>query len=161
VLPAVQFRRYATFTDQNNLSAHWGIQFFDSLNNPIVNYPKYHIDRGQEKNSATRTGGRYKPTVRLFKNCRNYLIDHNLLADNVAPSYCIECALHNVPDALFVGDLSTTVPAILRYLSNAPSAGLLCQNGVVPLIGNGPTQWSAANFATFLLVAQRAWDNWR
>ena len=39
VVPAMQFRRYATFVNQNNLTAHWGIQFFDSTNNPIVNYP--------------------------------------------------------------------------------------------------------------------------
>jgi hypothetical protein len=71
VIPAVQFRRYATFVDQNNLSAHWGIQFFDWAGNAIENYPKYHIDRGENKNQAERTRGQYKKTVRLFKNYRN------------------------------------------------------------------------------------------
>jgi hypothetical protein len=160
VVPAVQFRRYATFVDLNNLTAHWGIQFFDSSNNPIVNYPRYHIQRGEDKNQESRTARQYKQTIRIFKNFRNYLIDHGLLADGVAPSYCIECALSNVPDGLFVGQLTTTIPATINYLLNTPYAGFLCQNGVTPLIGDGPTQWSAGNFSTFVVTAKRAWDNW-
>lgn len=160
VVPAVQFRRYATFIDQNNCTAHWGIQFFDSSNNPIVNYPKYHKDRGEEKNQEARTRGQYKATVRLFKNLRNHLVDNGLLADGVAPWYFIECALHNVPDNIFIGDFTDTVPAILNYLLNTPYASFLCQNGVVRLIGSGSTQWSAANLAIFLIAAQNGWDSW-
>jgi Nucleotidyltransferase domain. len=159
VVPAVQFRRYATFVNQNNLTAHWGIQFFDSSNNPIVNYPKYHKDNGEAKNHATRTRGQYKPTVRLFKNFRNYLVDNGLLGNDVVPSYFVECALHNAPDNLFIGDYTNTVPAILHYLLNTPYAGFLCQNGVVPLIGSGSTQWNVNNFVTFLTVANNKWNN--
>jgi hypothetical protein len=159
VVPAVQFRRYATFVNQNNLTAHWGIQFFDSANNPIVNYPKYHIANGEAKNNATRTRGQYKSTIRLFKNFRNYLVDHRLFADGVAPSYFVEGALYNVPDHLFIGNYVDTVPAILRYLLNTAYAGFLCQNAVVPLIGTGPTQWNENNFATFLTAANNAWIN--
>jgi hypothetical protein len=161
VVPAVQFRRYATFINHNNCTAHWGIQFFDSSNNPIVNYPKYHKERGEEKNQETCTRGQYKATVRLFKNFRNHLVDHGLFADGTAPSYFIECALHNVADNLFIGNFTDTVPAILNYLLQTPYAGFLCQNGVVQLIGNGPTQWSVGNFATFLVAAKNAWDNWQ
>jgi len=161
VVPAVQFRRYATFVDQNNFSAHWGIQFFDSSNKPIVNYPKYHIERGEQKNQAARTRGQYKPTIRVVKNLRNYMIENSLLAEGIAPSYCLECALHNVPDNLFIGSFNDTVPGIINWLLTAPYAGFLCQNGVVPLIGSGPTQWSESNFATFVVAAQHAWDNWR
>lgn len=160
VVPAVQFRRYATFVDQSNLSAHWGIQFFDSAGNPIVNYSKYHIDRGERKNEVARTRGQYKETVRIFKNFRNYMIGNHLLAEGVAPSYFIECALHNVPDHLFVGTFSTTVPAILNYLLTTPYANFLCQSGVVPLIGPGMTQWPELSFVTFVTAAQAAWDNW-
>jgi hypothetical protein len=160
VVPAVQFRRYATLVDQNSLTAHWGIQFFDSSNNPIVNYPKYHMQRGEDKNQASRTGGKYKPTIRIFKNFRNYLIDRNLLARGVAPSYYIECALFNVLDGLFVGQYNATIPSILNYLLNTPYAGFLAQNGVTQLIGAGPTQWSASDFSTFVVAAKNAWDNW-
>ena len=160
VVPAVQFRRYATFTDPHNLSAHWGVQFHDSSNNAIVNYPKYHIARGEEKNQASRTRRNYKATVRIFKNVRNYLIENHLLAEGIAPSYFLECMLHNVPDHLFVGAFADTVPSILSYLLNTPYADFLCQNGVVPLFGSGSTQWSEHSFATFVLAAQAVWDNW-
>jgi hypothetical protein len=161
VVPAVQFRRYATFVDQNNLTAHWGIQFFDSSNNPIVNYPKYHKERGEEKNQEARTGGQYKATIRLFKNFRNSLIDRSLLTEGIAPSYSLECALYNVPDQLFVGNSAETVPAILNHLLVTPNGSFISQNGVLPLFGNGPTQWSPSNCATFVIAAKSAWDNWR
>jgi hypothetical protein len=160
VIPAVQFRRYATFNHQNDLSAHWGIQFFDSANNPIVNYPKYHITHGEDKNSTTRTNGRYKQIVRLFKNFRNYLVDNNLLTDGAAPSYFIECALHSVPDRLFAGALTDVVPAIIDHLNQVSYPTLLCQNGVEPLIGNGATQWPLVNFVEFVSAAKSGWDNW-
>lgn len=160
VVPAVQFRRYATFVNQNNFTAHWGIQFFDASNNPIVNYPKYHIERGEEKNQASRTGGRYKPTIRVFKNFRNYLIADHLLADKAVPSYFLECTLYNVPDLLFIGTFRDTVPAILSYLASNTMGGVLSQNGVVPLFGNGPTQWSRTPLLTFAQAARTAWDTW-
>jgi len=125
-----------------------------------VNYPRYHLERGEQKNQTPRTGGQYKSTIRLFKNFRSYLIDSDLLANGVAPSYFIECALHNVPDHLFRGQYATTVPAILDYLLSTPFAGFLCQNGVTPLIGAGSTQWSETDFATFVGAAKDAWDNW-
>jgi hypothetical protein len=160
VVPTVQYRRYATFVNRGDLSAHWGVQFFDSSGNPIVNYPKYHIARGEEKNQSSRTQGQYKPTVRVFKNFRNYLVERYLLGEDIAPSYSLECALYNVPDHLFIGPYTNTVPAMLDYLLNTPYAGFLCQNGVVRLIGTGSTQWSEGNFATFVVAARQAWDDW-
>ncbi len=156
----MQFRRYATFADRDNFTAHWGIQLFDSSYNAIVNYPKYHIDRGQAKNHALRTAGQYKATVRLLKNLRNYLVDNNLLADGIAPSYFLECALYNVPDAAFVGSFDDTLPKILDYLWTTPYAGFYCQNGVVPLICSSPTQWHKDDFATFIQAARNAWEGW-
>ena len=160
VVPAVQFRRYATFGNQNTFTAHWGIQFFDSGGNPIVNYPKYHIDNGENKNQDVRTRGQYKATVRLFKNFRNYLIDRGLINENTAPSYFVECALYNVPDNYFIGTYTETVPLILRYLMHTPYAGFICQNGVIPLIGSGSTQWPQDNFTAFILAANNKWNNW-
>jgi len=159
VIPAIQFRRYATFPNASEATAHWGIKFFDSSNNPIVNYPKYHRERGEDKNSATRTGGRYKPTIRIFKNFRNYLIDHRLLAEGIASSYHIECALHNVPDYLFIGDYTVTIPAIITHLLTTAFISLRCQNGVTDLIGTAATQWSGNDFTTFIIAAQNGWED--
>jgi hypothetical protein len=157
VIPAVQYRRYSRFNGRQDLLAHWGVQFFDSAGNAIVNYPKYHIERGIAKNHADRTSGQYKSTVRIFKNLRNRLVDEDCLADGVAPSYFIECALHNVPDALFRGAYATTVPAIIDHLLQAETNSLLCQNGVLPLIGPASTQWSLEGYAAFALAAKSFW----
>jgi hypothetical protein len=74
VIPALQHRFYTSFNDPQNPLAHWGIQFFDSSGNAIINYPKQHIENGQAKNSQSRANGEYKPTVRVFKNFRNHLV---------------------------------------------------------------------------------------
>jgi hypothetical protein len=160
VIPAVQFRRYATFRGRSDLTAYWGIHFLDSSGREVINYPKYHIERGVEKNSSSRTGGRYKSTIRLFKNLRNRMNERGLLADGIAPSYFIECALHNVPDELFRKPPVEAVPAIIIYLCTAKIDSLMCQNGVTQLLGSEPTQWSKEAFATFVLAAQNAWHNW-
>lgn len=157
VVPAMQFRRYVNFVNQANLSAYWGIQFFDASGNAVVNYPKYHISQGEAKNQDARTRGQYKPTIRIFKNFRNHLVARNFLASNIAPSYFIECLLHNVPDNLFIGQYTATTPAIIEYLWNTPYEGFLCQNGITYLFGTEPTQWSATNCARFLDAARRAW----
>jgi Nucleotidyltransferase domain len=160
VVPAVQFRRYATFVDAHNLTAHWGIHFFDSRGTAITNYPKYHIERGQDKNRDERTRGLYKPTVRLVKNLRSHMVDNSILLKENAPSYFVECALHNVPDNLYHGRFFDTVPQILDYLWTTPYSGFMSQNGVVPLIGDGPTQWSKEKFSAFVAAARETWANW-
>jgi len=159
VVPAVQFRRYATFADRNNLTAHWGVHLFDAAGNGITNYPKYHIERGQDKNGANRTAGRYKSTVRVFKNFRSYMIDRGLLTREIAPSYFVECAVYNAPDRLFLNPYAESIPAILEFLWTTPFPELISQNGVVPLIGLGPTHWSKEDFTTFLTAARQAWTN--
>jgi len=160
VIPAVQFRRYATFTDPNNLTAHWGIHFFDARGNGINNYPKYHIERGQDKNRQERTRGRYKPTVRVLKNLRTHLVESGVLTRESAPSYYVECALHNVPDHVFHAQFSESVPQILDHLWLTPFKNLMSQNGVVPLIGVGHTQWTRENYTAFLTAARNAWTSW-
>lgn len=160
VIPAVEFRRYGAFTDIHNPSAHWGIQFFDSQNTPIVNYPKYHIERGVEKHGATRTAGRYKSVVRIFKNLRSCMVDNGMLAGGVAPSYFIECALYNVPDELFRLSVDQGVPAIISHLKGRQFGSLMCQNGITALIGTEPTQWSSDAFTSFVVSAEEAWNDW-
>jgi hypothetical protein len=160
VLPALRFRKYASFVDRNNYTGWFGIEFVDSSNNAIVNYPKDHIERGEAKNQDARTKERYKPTIRTFKNFRNYLVEKGLLAANVAPSYFLECTLHNVPDQYFVGDLDQTVPGILDYLWRTPTDKFMSQNGVVPLFGPKSTQWSQEKLAALLKATRDGWNTW-
>ncbi len=52
-----------------------------------------------------------------------------------APSYFIECLLHNVPDHLFARKLAPTYVGILDWLETAKIEGFQCQNGQAPLFG--------------------------
>jgi hypothetical protein len=160
VVPAIEFRKYAHFNHRDDLSAHWGIQFHDLSGRAIINYPKYHIERGEDKNSQNRTAGKYKQVVRIFKNLRDHLVDNNLITKEEAPSYFVECALHNVPDALFAGDFSSSIPNILTHLLNRPHHELYCQNRVTMLIGTDDTQWSPSNYNKFVITANKKWLNW-
>ena len=65
----------------------------------IVNYPKEHYKNGAAKSS--RTWDRYKRTVRMFKNARNYLDSIGRISADLAPSYFVECLLYNAPDSAF------------------------------------------------------------
>jgi hypothetical protein len=160
VIPAFEHRTYTSFADAKTNLAHYGIKFLDARGGEIINYPRHHIERGAAKNTVERTGGAYKPTIRLFKNFRSWLVENHRLGQDVAPSYYLECMLHNVPDALFVGDFTDTVPSILSYLWTTPYESFLSQNGLTLLFGTGPTQWSGDNFTAFLAAARAAWDNW-
>ncbi len=160
VIPALQYRRYAPFTNLDNPLAHWGMQFFDSNGGPVINYPTYHIERGIDKNSDERTGGRYKSFVRIFKNLRNWMVDNDLVATGVAPSYFVECALFNVPDAMFRLAFNEGVPTMIAHLLQREFGTLMCQNGVTSLIGNASTEWSESDFTRFIVAADAAWKKW-
>lgn len=160
VVPVVQYRSYTDFSNPHNPYAFWGVQFFDSANRSIVNYPQYHRKNGEAKNAAERTRSNYKETVRVFKNLRNCLVERGLLRDGVAPSYFIECLLYNVPDILFQSAVDVRVPAIITYLKSVDRAGMICQNGRIPLLGSTSTQWSDANCLAFLNAANQLWNNW-
>lgn len=160
VIPALQFRKYTTYANRSDFRAHWGIQFFDSAGNAIVNYPKYHRERGEEKNQDARTWGLYKPTIRLFKNLRNCMTDQEMIKEGLAPSYFLECALHNVPDELFRGDFDATAPTIIDWLHRVSVGTLRCQNGMGALCGTASTQWSDGCLGEFARQAGVLWNTW-
>jgi hypothetical protein len=61
------------------------------------NYPRDHFDAGVDKNGILRTDGAFKPTVRMLK-----LWAKNVLGDpQIAPSFYVECAAHEVADEHF------------------------------------------------------------
>ena len=100
-----------------------GIAFWDLASNMIVNFPKQHIQNGQDKNSAFRTSGEYKATVRMFKNARTYLANRGRLNSDVAPSYFVECFLFNAPDHLFSANRQQTMQGILAWMSRPEELG--------------------------------------
>ena len=75
----------------------------------MVSYPQLHHERGLAKEEATSR--RFRRTIRMFKAARNRLVDNGALDKDDAPSYFIECLLHNVPDHLFKRKRASTYTA--------------------------------------------------
>jgi hypothetical protein len=161
VIPALEYRdyvRFATLSDQSYIS---GISFDDLAGQAIVNFPKQHMQNGEAKNAAGRTNGKYKQTIRMFKNARSCAVDKELLADDVAPSYFIECLLYNVPDSLFVSERQQTFENIWNFLwSRINVQTAVCQNGRAPLFGTSPQQWTIQRAASLLTALQHLWNRW-
>lgn len=99
VIACFTHKRYISATKHDAV----GIQFFMDSGDEVVNFPKQHHENGEDKNSDTRTDGKYKDMVRIYKNIRYKLIDAGILADNEIASHFIECLVWNVPDSYFNG----------------------------------------------------------
>jgi hypothetical protein len=162
VVPAIEHRVYTSYGNAllTPTTKIEGISFWDQTGRHIVNFPKEHIKNGQGKNAILRTGGSYKPIVRMFKNARQHLIERRLLGHGLAPSYFVECLLYNVPDRLFLADRQAAMSAILSWLWNADKNQFWCQNGQVPLIGATAEQWTMPNADAFLVMMVYMWHNW-
>ncbi|MFI5420138.1 MAG: nucleotidyltransferase [Nitrososphaerales archaeon] len=160
VVVAIQHRKYDYFYSMLLQSSSKGIQFFDSLRNPVINFPKQHIANGEEKNADGRTNGLFKPTVRVFKNARNRLITYELIRDSVCPSYCAECLVYNAPDSCFGGTCQETFANVFEYLWTLPFNKFISQNGLIPLFGSAPFQWNSDDASRFLDALRRLWLNW-
>lgn len=161
VVPAVTHQKYSYFYNLALQGKTDGISFQNRAGSVIVNFPKQHIENGQAKNVATRTGERYKPTIRVFKNLRNRLVANNAIEASTAPSYSIECLLYNAEDYCFAPTFQTTFTNIMASFTRKPAQDFVCQNGILPLFGNSPAQWNSEDAVRFLTAAQRLWDNWR
>jgi hypothetical protein len=162
VVPAIEHKLYTAYgttiaTPTNSVD---GVSFRDRAGRLIVNYPKQHIANGEAKNAAGRTYGHYKPTVRMFKNARRYLVEKGRLPDGLAPSYFVECLLYNVPDNLFAADRTTAMQGILQWLLQSNKAGCWCQNEQVPLFGLTPEQWRLPSADQMITAMAVMWIEW-
>jgi hypothetical protein len=160
VVPAIPFRNYSYYYGLNGQSHVEGIRFDDRNGRVIVNYPRQHYDNGVAKNSLDRTGGRFKRTVRLFKNARTRAIERGFLADGVASSYFVDCLIWNVPDNLFSESFQNTYCDIVNHLHNAVLGGYSCRNGIIPLFGTAPEQWTETNARQLIAALARLWNEW-
>jgi hypothetical protein len=155
VLACATYREYKAYRPYTSYFEK-GVQFYvDSEARWIVNYPRQHIDRGEEKNGRTREN--YKPMVRAFKNARNYLIAQNLLRDGITPSYFVEGLLSNVPDDLFSEpDDAVRFQNIANALVGWVRLGYLtqckCQNGIIELFGGSREQWDEGLASEYILA---------
>ena len=135
------------------------IRFYSQDGRPIVNYPQQHLDNGAIKNALT--GQEYKKTIRIFKNMREWLVDHYRIDKDLAPSYFIECLLYNAPNGCFTGGYRNIVDNILRWLKGISYTGweyLKCQNDITLLIGESPEQWPRCKAYDFRAALIKMWD---
>lgn len=98
ILLVAPHRRYTRYVSEQDKSFVEGVLFITSSGTRIINYPKQHSDNMTAKHQATTEW--LKPTVRIFKNMRNRMIQEGLVKEGTAPSYFIEGLLHNVPTDL-------------------------------------------------------------
>ena len=151
VVPCATFKHYV-----NTSYAASGITFWTNDNTQIVNYPKLHFENGSRKNTGCY--GRYKPTVRVFKNARNAV-------GVTFPSYFLECILYNVPDYCFVSRHSDTFSRVAGFLlgamNNGSLAGFQSQNEQQSLFGNEAHQTDLRSAETLITKLVDLWENWQ
>lgn len=158
VLPCARFKYYWKFKSTSDESLAEGICFFLSDGTRIVNFPKQHSDNCTSKHQATAQW--FKPTVRIFKNMRNHMVDSGALQDGIAPSYFIEGMLWNVPTEKYGRNWQDTFVNTYNYIASADRSLFKCANGIHSLLGGSPVNWSASNCQAFLNALQTMWNSW-
>ena len=156
-VPCITYKHY------NNWSVvAEGITFWTrSSNQQVINFPKIHRQKGSDKNQ--RTNNFYKPSVRMFKNAREKILENNPLLQGNYPSYFVECLLYNVPDSCFGNSYSDTFYNVIKFLlsQNSGLSQFCCQNEQLPLFGSHSTQWDITEARDFVDQLAILWDQWR
>jgi hypothetical protein len=160
VVICLQYRKYQSFRNIKDQQYVEGIVFYTRENCRVINFPKPHYDNGVEKNAKLSTNGWYKPSVRLFKNARTYLIDHNVIAKDLVPSYFLECLIYNVPDEKFGSNYQGTFCDVVNWLAKADFDDFVCQNEQLLLFGDTPEQWSIDNAKRLMQELIELCNNW-
>jgi hypothetical protein len=136
-----------------------GICFWTSSGTKIVNFPEQHRDNCTTKHQATNSW--FKPTVRVFKNMRNRMIDDKYIAGGVASSYFIEGMLSNVPAGLFGQSYDDCFANAINWVLKADREKLTCANGIHWLVRDDrDVCWSTADCDAYLAAALKYWKDW-
>lgn len=132
VIPAFHHRKYGRFTYYTIDQYVSGIKLYNTETNElIINYPKEHKKNCEALNHDTE--GKFKDSIRIFKNLRKQLKQKNEIDDSLAPSYFIENLIYNCPAPTFNGSYQSIVINILQNVLNDSENGSLqyykCANG--------------------------------
>jgi hypothetical protein len=156
VLVSAAFRRYYSYKPGNPNDFIEGVCFFLPDNTLVENYPKRHSANCTQKMDDTKQW--FKPTVRVFKNMRNRMIERRELKERIAPSYHLEGMLYNVPSEHFGKSYQDTFVNCFNWILNAEASELVCASRMEWLVRDGsPTAWPVANFNTYLNAAAEHW----
>jgi hypothetical protein len=123
----------------------------------IDNFPVQHSDNCTAKHQLARSW--FKPTVRIFKNLRNSLIEARTIPDGLAPSYFIEGLLYNVPPERFGGTEQQNFVDVVNWILATDSCKFLCTNEQYYLCHpTSPATWRAEKLDRFLDAAVKRWE---
>lgn len=157
VLVCCNHRRYTRFKSWDDQSFHEGISFFNSGGTRIDNFPTQHSDNCTRKHQDSNSW--YKPTVRVFKNLRNAMIQKKIIEDGLAPSYFIEGLLWNVPIDRFGGTEQQNFLDVLDWLWKADRSKFVCANDLYYLFHpSSLVTWRSEKCETFLSKAIDYWN---
>jgi len=159
IVVCLQYRRYNQFNSKYDQDYDEGIIFQDkSTDEEIISYPKIHYENGAAMNQSVY--GRFRETIRIFKNARSYLVSKGEISDELAPSYCIECLLYNVPSGKYKNDYQERYVEIVNWLVETQLSEFDCQNEIQNLFGSDSTQWSTSGAVSFIAQLVDLWNNW-
>jgi len=162
VVIAATYRHYENLSVRSEGITLWKLP---NMSDQIINYPKLHINNGANKNSDRRTAGRYKPTIRIFKNAREKIYLNKPQLKNKFPSYFIEGLLYNVPDEKYnSGSIQEQFVDILNWLHceiySERVNNLICQNEMHYLFGNSTVNWNILDAREYIAELIELWNNW-
>lgn len=156
VLVCAKLRRYFSFPSAGGPLYVDGICFFLPDGTRVENFPEEHSENCTRKHQETR--GWCKPTVRIFKNLRNAMIERKIIESGIAPSYFIEGLLYNVPPAQFGGTEQANFQDVFNWIIGADRSKFECANGQYLLLGSSPVTWPAENCTKFLGAVKKYWE---
>lgn len=150
-----RFHRYKSAQDQKYTD---GICFFLPDGTRIDNFPIQHHDNCTTKHQGTRQW--FKPTVRVYKNLRNAMIEKGHIADDLAPSYFVEGLLYNCDAGRFGGTSQQNFKDTLDWLYAADRSKFVCANEMFFLCHpSSPVTWRAEKCSEFLTRALEYWNS--
>jgi hypothetical protein len=159
VIAAVQYRRYKKFISTSDQDYDEGICFFTKNGVQIANYPKQHSANLTTKHQNTNK--MFKPMARVLKNIRGRLVDEDKIKKGVAPSYCLEGLLYNVPNDKFGSSYGDCFTNAINWIQEADKSKFVCANEQYLLLhDSSPVTWRAANCDEFLEAAIELWKQW-
>jgi hypothetical protein len=156
----IQHRLYLSFGATSSKQYQEGLCFWNQADLQMVRFPKLHQENGLAKDGESGSKGWFKPIVRIFKSARDHLAQREVLDPALARSYFLECLVYNVPNQFLGWSLADSLAGALKWLGTAQLSGLRAQNGMDPLFGSGPQQWSDRHARLFIATLVRAWNAW-
>lgn len=161
VLLVAPYKKYTLYlSDRASDQAYLeGVLFVTTNGTEVINYPKQHSDNMTAKHQASNNW--LKPTVRIYKNMRNRMVERGIINASAAPSYFLEGVLSNVALDQFGKSWSGTVENAFAWIDGHEPADYMCANGIHPLIrDNTSTSWPVQAYIDWLNGMKTLWNSW-